>query len=64
MRYSTEQIEFLMSTLAAFWFCLLWLSVMLRLAKHMDGWVQNLSIVLPFLLLIAVLVYYWRKFRE
>ena len=63
MRYSTDQIEFLMSILTVFVFATLWLSVMRSLAKHLDWWVQISLAVLPILLLIAMVVYYWRKFR-
>jgi hypothetical protein len=63
MRYSTDQAELLMSFAAVMIFAGLWLPFIDRLARPLEQWVRVSLAVLPILLFIAALVYYWRKFR-
>ena len=63
MRYSTDQVELLISIAAVMIFAGLWLPFVARFARHLALWVQLSMARLAILLLVAVLVYYWRKFR-
>jgi hypothetical protein len=64
MGYSPDQIELLIAFAAVMIFAGLWFPLIDGLTKLSEPWVRFSLAVLPLLLFIAVLAYFWRKFHE
>lgn len=63
-RYSPDQIEFFMAIAAVLILGGLWLPFAARFVQGKGWWLEIPAASLPILVLVAVVVYYQRRFRE
>jgi hypothetical protein len=63
-RYSPDQIEFLMAIVSVLVFAGVWFPLVARFVRGRGVWLELPVGAVPLLLFLAVLLIYWRRFRE